>query len=172
MRQSAWRLLTVAMVALSAVAGGCSDTTSEADHHLEHDIPEHKPASFSDAVAELELRGKSLAQQPINGKRLAELTDIINWLPELAADSDLRRQQWEQVQQTSHELSGIVSHLGEEPVTSTEQETWTRSVAVLQKLVPDADALGPTASGKARSHQHHSHHDHGDSPAHETETEQ
>lgn len=41
--------------------------------------------------------------------RLQELKDIVHWLPELAGDSDLRRKDWEQVQQTAKRLEQLVA---------------------------------------------------------------
>lgn len=170
-------LLTVVTAAVLCTApAGCSGPESEEDHHLEHVIPEHKPDDFADAVGELESRWTSLGDKPAGTERLQELTDIVDWLPELAADSDLKRAQWEQVQQTTQQLSGIIGRLQTGTATAADRVAWAQAVAGLQQLVPDADALRRAVSRTAKVPDH-ADHDHqpgpdGDAPIPPAETEQ
>ncbi len=71
------------------------------DHeHLEHFVRAHKPASFEELVSQLVFRCETLprlaeADAAEFQKRSAELRDILNWIPELAADSNLQRKGFE-----------------------------------------------------------------------------
>jgi hypothetical protein len=91
---------------------GCLAAPDETDERLEHHIPAHKPATLVAAIAELERRNPgatSRHEAAGNSERdRAELRDIIGWLPELAADSDLRKSEWESIQQSSAELARAV----------------------------------------------------------------
>lgn len=83
---------------LLAVLAGCGRAPDE-DRHLEHVIPAHKPHSYAETVDQLQQRVQALSHTGSGSDRtvpLEELGDIIRWLPELAADSDLRKLQWEQ----------------------------------------------------------------------------
>jgi hypothetical protein len=81
------------------------------DHHLEHFVPAHKPADYGALVDQLEKRiakqstptgsgegTKDQAQSTTGRQELTdrqELMDIIGWIPELAADSELRKKDFE-----------------------------------------------------------------------------
>lgn len=75
------------------------------DEHMEHFVPAHKPADYAALVEQLEKRiaqqspspgdseGAPAADQSATARQ--ELIDIIGWIPELAADSELRKQEFE-----------------------------------------------------------------------------
>ncbi len=90
---------------LIAVVGCGSHEDHPEDEHLEHFVPAHKPANYAALVDQLQ---KRIAQQsPSSGfskgapatapltPEQQELIDIIGWIPELAADSELRKQEFE-----------------------------------------------------------------------------
>lgn len=116
--------LGLAVVLSSLWLTGCAPTTAvespntdehEAhDHEHEHGIPDHKPKVFSEAVRQLVPRWKSVTTELQAGhadhaeRELAELLDIIRWLPELAADTDLKKADWDHVQQLTTKLETLV----------------------------------------------------------------
>ena len=66
-------------------------------HEEEHGILPHKPHSFEEAVSEIESRGRALiANSDKPPTQVTEWFDILGWLPELAADTELKRADWEQ----------------------------------------------------------------------------
>ena len=105
----------MALAGLSLAVSGCGskddhhedhdDEHHHDDHHLEHFVPAHKPADYGALVDQLEKRiaGQSPAAGSGEGtKNPAQLTterqeliDIIGWIPELAADSELRKKDFE-----------------------------------------------------------------------------
>lgn len=102
----------LSFVALLMVGCGNDTSTANADdedeHRLEHHIPEHKPGSYEEGVEQLQVRFEKLQQSDNAGETaLSELEDIIEWIPELAADSELRRKQWEAIQGHTQELTRL-----------------------------------------------------------------
>jgi hypothetical protein len=65
-----------------------------------HALPPHHPRTFHRAVAVLDS----------DGLTSAERLDVIRWLPELAADTTLSRERWEQVTRLSAALAAAAPH--------------------------------------------------------------
>ena len=69
------------------------------DQHLEHFVPHHKSPNYAEAVEQIAHRAKHLSDHAGHGhddeaQEFQELLDIVNWIPELAADSDLNEADW------------------------------------------------------------------------------
>ncbi|MFN8706501.1 MAG: hypothetical protein ACK526_17955 [Planctomyces sp.] len=84
---------------------GCGEKAtvgSESEEHLEHFVPPHKPASYADLVKSLRDRidQVSAGGTPSETQK-TELLDVIRWIPEIAADSDLLKSDWEVAAGTS-----------------------------------------------------------------------
>ncbi|WP_146512324.1 hypothetical protein [Thalassoglobus neptunius] len=126
----------------------CGCGGDEEEEHLEHIIPAHKPRNFAEAVSELQSRGVSIWDETASAEMKDEMLDIINWLPELAADSDLRRKQWETVQSTSQELSRIATSQDSEKSV----ESWNSYLEELESLVPYSDLAHPGANLRQVQH--------------------
>lgn len=123
------------MVGLLLLAcSGCNTHEQDGDHQLEHHIPAHKPASFAEAVSELRSRGLAMQGDQATDEENHELLDIINWLPELAADSDLNRSQWEQVRDSVAELRTIATDFNDKS-----HPRWNELIRELDALIPDSD---------------------------------
>lgn len=128
--QVGWNLLAFAlglMLAFSmagcgaekskADSGTAHDTTAEHhDHeHLhDHGIPDHKPASFAEAVKQLPRRQRLVLGEFKVGhldhaqEAIQKLQDVIRWLPELAADTDLGEADWNTVQSLSQRMEATI----------------------------------------------------------------
>ncbi len=70
------------------------------EHHLEHHVPDHKPKSIQGAWADLQVRVESISPSS-PATEFYKLRDILGWLPELAGDSDLKRDAWERIEDFS-----------------------------------------------------------------------
>lgn len=90
---------------LLIVTAGCLAAPAD-DGRLEHHVPPHKPPHFVAAVAELDRRLERLAtgQETEPATAWSELLDIVGWLPEQAADTDLRKAGWDEVAQLTQSL--------------------------------------------------------------------
>lgn len=80
---------------------GCLQSPQEA---AEHHTPAHKPATFPAAVDRLLVLHEEVVDGDTSGAELdplSESTDLVRWLPELAADSDLAEEPWNRVAATA-----------------------------------------------------------------------
>lgn len=83
-----------------AVVTGCAGPAP--DHEEEaHAVPAHHPRTFRRAVADIGRRGAVLTAGGLDDEsrefQRRQLLDIVRWLPELAADTELGRRAWERV---------------------------------------------------------------------------
>ncbi|EAQ78934.1 hypothetical protein [Blastopirellula marina] len=80
---------------------------SASDEHAEHHDPPHRPADFVAAVERLQvIQTASSTSEEIpsphpDGDLQLEAADLLRWLPELAAESDLSREDWNQMYQST-----------------------------------------------------------------------
>lgn len=109
------RSLAVGLAVLVGFAGtlGCTLRETPAKPAIEnveehHGIPPHKPATFTAAWEALSQRLSDPPHPETAAKAHAELLDIIRWLPELAAETDLPRAAWEDVQRLALALEQAV----------------------------------------------------------------
>lgn len=77
---------------------GCGESKTSL-HELDHTTPAHWPVDLKDAAEKMRTRLLSLQEQKPDpaksvGVELKELSDLIGWIPEVAADTDLTEQQW------------------------------------------------------------------------------
>ena len=88
-------------------------------HEEEHGILPHKPRTFVDAVDQIDKRGHELLTHR-HGHHITEWFDILGWLPEISADTDLKKADWETVVRIGRYL-----------------ETWSAAWKVDDKSSPD-----------------------------------
>lgn len=136
------------MIGCSKVDRSSSGHADDAnDDHQHHFVPPHKPSDFADLVADLAFRFGNTASGPelnvsknvASADSLSELADIIGWIPELAADSELRRPQFEIAQNVYREMSREIADPIRRGETPTPQEGFVASqLDILNRLVPDS----------------------------------
>lgn len=153
--------LALATAALLLGAPGCGSSESEDEHHMEHFVPAHKPASFKGAVDQLQARTSHLKHHvgdsgEIVQRELTELADIIGWIPELAADSDLNEADWTQADSVSRKMLAVYSQTATSGLESLLADL-PPLIESLQPLVPRAGRPEPSMR---HDHDHHDHHDH------------
>ena len=166
--------LTLAMTGC-LFSGASTEQETEAyvaEEHLHHEIPDHMPEDFPDAVREIRERDTHL-REDVEAEawehiehELPELIDIIGWLPKLAADSDLNRQEWEQVRDAAEELTNIYEPL----LNASQLETWSsnddarkRLDSILASFDESIEKYPQGFEKVLGEHDHHDHHhDHHD----------
>ena len=149
------------MVCLAVALVGCSSDTDESEH-VHHSFPDHKPANLQDAVAAISSRAHVLAHH--GGKRQSgefqEFVEIVKWVPELAADSDLDKTDWEsanaaadrmlsQAESQAVQLADLEDAIGDE-------------LKQLRDLVSKAGTPEPDLMHRGHGHGHGHMHNHGD----------
>jgi len=143
------RLASLTTAALYLVSGllfaaGCSDTASRQepraqlssevkeqseDHEHGHHDPEHKPKSFPEAVERLRGLRPGLAERALPGSEEWEIAvDIVDWLPELAAESELNVREWNRVESNASELRLLLQ------ARERDAASWDRFDIALEKL--------------------------------------
>jgi hypothetical protein len=96
------------IIFLAFAVNGCANPSSDGEYEkVEHFVPAHWPSDLLDASSKIEdrtlqLSGKTAANAPaLEG----ELRDIVGWIPEIAADTELTEEQWDPLYFASEELS-------------------------------------------------------------------
>jgi len=107
------RLAAMLLISLGAV--GCGNQPADGEHEqVEHFVPLHWPSDLLDAAEKITVRTSRLSGQsspaesqmtPAAADDENQLRDIVGWVPEIAAGTDLTEQQWNPVYQASETLS-------------------------------------------------------------------
>lgn len=162
MRNSTSQFVLAASV-LTMFLPGCiqsSADTNDADHHLEHFVPHHKPANFADAVEAISVRSSHLGEHAGHGhshenEEFQELLEIVDWIPELAADSDLSESQWNDATHAASKMS-ILLAARKSPTDGLDLKDLPGAIAsefqVLERLV---SAAGKPERRISHEHEHH-----------------
>ena len=141
-------LLGATVLILAAVmAGGCAGPAGDHEEDA-HALPEHHPRTFRRAVVDIAERVGVLTSGTLEGPewelRRRQLLDIVRWLPELAADTDLGRRDWERVNDAARTLARELESFADagEQVAGR-QKTLPKTLADAMKTLSDADTVLP-----------------------------
>ena len=136
-----------ALILAAVMAGGCAGPAGDHEEDA-HALPEHHPRTFRRAVVDIGHRGGVLTSGMLEGPELElqrrQLLDVVRWLPELAADTELGRRDWERVNDAARTLARELESLaraGEQ--AASRQKTLPTTLADAMKTLADADALLP-----------------------------
>lgn len=122
--------LSIALLGSSTI--GCQKGAGQEEEA--HHIPAHLPANFEQALARIEQLvahlkdGAVLEQKPTEVTVETELRDVVRWLPELAAQSDLKEADWNVVDEATRDLIDSFSQAKEPP------EKWMVQGETLAKI--------------------------------------
>lgn len=128
----------------ACVLAGCGQE-KESLHEHEHDAPEHWPGDMAEAAEFIMQRVELLSatdsqpsQDEESGKTTeGELRDLVEWAPEVAADTDLPEVDWVPV----YEMSEVIrKHLQSGDVTAADL---SGDLEKLAKLLEEAHAKLP-----------------------------
>ena len=148
------------------VIAGCHGAKSPGDvpeheeEHAEHVIPAHKPRTFPDAVRRLRELNDQFVRDGVGGKsgspdgptNLEIALDIANWLPEIAADSDMPETPWNEVNARSARLVGDYQALATNAANArVEIDQANAEIGNLEKLLLACDARWFDGARKAVS---------------------
>ena len=119
------------------------------DPHSHHGQPKHYPHTFAEAVQQLSRRYRSLIAHKSSAdthiqEHIAELKDIIRWLPELAGDSELRKADWERTRDIASELELLSQSWTTLDEVRARRENYHQLV---EELVPLAKKSRPVTPG-------------------------
>lgn len=140
--------LKIGLCLQTLLVAGCAGSIDESNGQLEHHRPDHKPPTFPAAVEQLAQRHERIVVESHRNeagaleRELHEQMDIVNWLPELAADSALKKQDWEQVQTASKELLNIYQQV-DATVHGSPSGEWPAAVSKIPPIVETLTRLVP-----------------------------
>lgn len=153
-------------------AGGGQNQETEAyvaEEHLHHELPEHMPHDFPDAVREMRNRDRELRETHEAGETeeaqqmLSDILDILGWMPQLAADSDLLKQEWEQVRDGVSQLEQHYRQIQKTDAVQTFSENRKSQVdvaAILDRFQTLCEKYPDGFEPVLGEHEEHDHHDH------------
>jgi hypothetical protein len=124
-------LLASLLVAGCTRAERSSEPGADPESHEAH-FPAHWPGNYPAAIDRLEvLLFDSDAELPGRISRWQEVDDLIGWLPELAADSDLDEQEWNRLESAAAELAGVLRQM-----VPQSNDSWPDPTRLAQRLEP------------------------------------
>ena len=86
--------LSISLACMAVSIAGCVEGRSST-HELEHVVPAHWPMNLADAAEKIEARIVVVEAQSSESEQARnELSEIISWLPEVAADTALSEPDW------------------------------------------------------------------------------
>jgi hypothetical protein len=150
MRNNRYLEVFFALTLMSCGLIGCgqqSPSTPDAAGHADHHVHEHQTPSFRGAVKEITFLHARVLKYLKSGDshklehELDHVVEILERLPEIAADSDLRKADWELANQRSHVLLSKYRQLEQSvkaasPSASGSLEGAESLIADLSKLIP------------------------------------
>ncbi|WP_417735125.1 hypothetical protein [Rosistilla oblonga] len=105
---------------------GCGDEQTAKTSLFEHDheVAEHWPDNFADAAVKLRQRLDASADETADAKQAeAEIADIVSWVPEIAADTDLSEQDWIPLDNAAESLMANLRSSGNELTDANRKQT-------------------------------------------------
>ena len=126
-----WSLL----LAVCGGAVGCQAANEEAgESSYGHVIPAHKPESFPAAVTWLEKQKQTT--EPLEEQAYRELKDVVQWLPELAAETDLKKTEWDQIHAITQQWSsGLAATSVEQWAEQISEQQWQQLQLLAEQAV-------------------------------------
>ncbi|MDB5340728.1 MAG: hypothetical protein JWN70_6347 [Planctomycetaceae bacterium] len=152
-------LFATVLLVLCSTLLGCGNATTDTSvrgvhvpqtERLEHHQAPHHPRSYAAAVSQIELRHARIQAElgritlDALKRELREMLDILEWLPTIAADSDLKKPEWDQVKQCATQLTEFydsyasAANSGHRP-PGTPRNECRRAIESLRTLMPAAD---------------------------------
>ncbi|WP_259634815.1 hypothetical protein [Stieleria sedimenti] len=143
------------MALLLGVIGCVGEPGSPKTSHFEHDheVAKHWPSDLADASAKLRARLDAIEaavdENPDEAQQLAdEVAEIVSWVPEIAADTNLSEQDWIPLDHAAESLAAKLRAAGSALTESNRRQTFALCEQIDQALskIPD-----PFASRKGAS---------------------
>ncbi len=97
---------------------GCGPS-KESLFELDHVVPAHWPTDLGNAATQISERLAVVKSDPSHAISRKELRDLVEWVPEIAADTEMTEQQWIPIQALSATLG---SHLAANDIDVTDFE--------------------------------------------------
>ncbi len=151
MRGQTVRTSTVLLLFLLGLGGCGGDAESSKRSHFEHDhdVAEHWPRDLVDTANKIRQRLDRLETDSSDVVHLSEqIVDLISWVPEIAADTDLPEERWLPIYHASETLTANLRSAGNR-ITPSNREQAVRLCDLIDQCVPEIP--NPLAMNRGRS---------------------
>ena len=102
-------LLGMSMLSVWVACAGCSQDSSQTKSHVHsHETVNHMPKSLGDLCRKILVRLEEYQNGDASDQIKSELTDLVSWAPEFAADTDLSERLWIPIYQASEKLRSSI----------------------------------------------------------------
>ena len=99
------RFLYAGIAVLMVACGGCWQSSMEMpEHDTEHENVGEMPSSLGDLSYKVRLCLAELKKDGTNGTVTDELTDLVSWAPEFAAETNIGEERWIPIYDLSEEI--------------------------------------------------------------------
>lgn len=127
--------ICIVLCLLGLLVVGCVHDGESKTSHFEHDheVAPHWPSDLADAATKL--RKRLDAQVSDQSKQVAkEIADIVSWVPEFAADTNLSEQDWIPLDIASNSLSAKLQSSDNEMTDECRRQTVALCELIEQSL--------------------------------------
>lgn len=145
----AWRpsYVSLCLLPILLTLAGCGEE-QESLHDHDHFVPAHWPSGLDDTADKIEERLRSIessgSQSP---ETLQELSDLISWAPEIAADTDLAEEAWVPIYECCESLADVFN------AKAVDLEMHRPELSRLQQLLHAAQAELSTNTAPAEENE-------------------
>ena len=142
---------TLILTCLIVCLVGCASEGDTKTSHFEHDhkVAAHWPNDLADAAAKIRQRLDAAASTPDQSKRLVEeIIDLVSWVPEIAADTDLSEQDWIPLDNAAESLSANLRAVDNDLTEANRTQTAALCELIEQSLKKIPSQL-PSLKGSA-----------------------
>jgi hypothetical protein len=141
------------LLSLSLIGCEVASSGDDEHHHPHHSHDQHR-ATFAESVAEIQRRSARFTTGPVaTGDALHEskrktLLNVIQRLPELAADTELRKREWDRVDAISKELLTIL-----QPPDAASRIDRSIGISRIEPLIAELEQIVPLSNSSGFSSQ-------------------
>lgn len=130
--------------------GGDAEGEAKTSHFEDdHEVAEHWPDDLADAALKLRTRLDVTEEESSQGQPLVEeIADIVSWVPELAADTNLSEQDWIPLDNAAQALSANLRATDNQLTDSNRQQTVALCERIEQSL-PKIPAQRSSSKGSS-----------------------
>ncbi len=144
------------LVSAVCLAIGCSkDEMQSSSHEHHHVTTDHMPSSLGDLSGKIQERLDAMKNGHSSPQLQSQLTDLVSWAPEFAADTDIEESLWINIYEASERARFSI-----QKETKQWDEPLIDMIAQLCRLSEDAwMSLAPDKRiERYQDHDHHHHH--------------
>ena len=113
-----------------------ADYEAQEDGHSEHEGHHHEDEAIKHSVLEVDLR--------------SELANIVSWLPDLAAKSDLGESDWKTVSAVSNNFKEMLAAIPSDSTDAAFRDAWTGRASEIKTELEQLSKISIPASGEAK----------------------